>query len=60
MEDFAEYLAILQSNMRDQFHTDYESLKSKTEYTFHAAKLGVNISKNRYKNILPCKLIYCH
>ena len=57
VEDFAEHYAMLQSNMNQQFRTDYESLVSSTEYTFHAARLGVNIPKNRYKNILPCKSI---
>ena len=57
VEDFAEHLVMLQSNMNQQFRADYDSLVSDTEYTFHAARLGVNISKNRYKNILPCKSI---
>ena len=57
MEDFAEHLAMLQSNRNQQFSFDYESLVSGIEYTFHAAKLGANIPKNRYKNILPCKPI---
>ena len=57
VEDFAEHLAMLQSNMNQQFRADYDSLVSDTEYTFHAARLGVNITKNRYKNILPCKSI---
>ena len=57
MEDFAEHLAVLQSNMNRQFRSDYESLKSEAEYTHHAARLGVNVMKNRYKNILPCELI---
>ena len=58
MEDFAEHLAMLQANMNEQFRSDYESLVSGIEYTFHAARLGPNIPKNRYKNILPCKQIY--
>ena len=57
VEDFTEHVDILKSNMCEQFQTDYESLESETEYTFHAAKLTVNVNKNRYKNILPCKLI---
>ena len=59
VEDFSEHLAMLQSNMCEQFQTDYDSLESETEYTFHAAKLTVNVNKNRYKNILPCELTYC-
>ena len=46
---------MLQSNMCEQFQIDYNSLGSETEFTFHAAKLTVNVNKNRYKNILPCK-----
>ena len=53
VEDFAEHLAMLQSK-REQFQTDYESIASDTKYTFHAAKLAVNVNKNRYENIIPC------
>ena len=53
-EDFTEQVDVLKSNMCEQFQTDYESLESETEYTFQAAKLAVNVNKNRYKNILPC------
>lgn len=58
VEDFAEYLAALQSNMNKQFRADYESLASGTEYTFHASRVDVNMNKNRYKNVLPCKSVY--
>ena len=54
VEDFTEHVDMLKSNMCEQFQTDYKSLESETEYTFHAAKLAVNVNKNRYKNILPC------
>ena len=54
MEDFIEHVDVLKSNMCEQFQVDYELLESETEYTFHAAKLAVNVNKNRYKNILPC------
>ena len=54
VEDFTEHVDMLKSNMCEQFQTDYESLESETEYTLHAAKLAVNVNKNRYKNILPC------
>jgi len=60
VEDFAEHLAMLQSNIHKQFRIDYESLVSDTEYTFHAARLAANSNKNRYRNILPCNLIYYH
>ena len=58
IEEFTEHLAMLQANMCEQFQIDYNSLGSETEYTFHAAKLPVNVNKNRYKNILPCNSIY--
>ena len=48
---------MLQSNMCEQFQTDYESIALETEYSFHAAKLAANMNKNRYKNILPCTYI---
>ena len=55
VEDFTEHHVMLKSNMCEQFQADYESIVSGTEYTFHAASLAVNVNKNRYKNILPCK-----
>jgi len=58
VDPFAEHLAMLHSNINKQFGTDYDSLVSQTEYTYHAAKLAVNMNKNRYKNILPCKSTY--
>jgi len=58
LEDFSEHLAMLQSNMHEQFRIDYDSLVSEIEYTFHAARLDVNVNKNRYENILPCEFIH--
>ena len=55
VENFAENVAILQSNMCEQLCAEYESVALETEYTFHAARLAVNVNKNRYKNIIPCK-----
>ena len=61
VEDFIEHLAMLQANMNEQFQTDYDLLASDTtEYTFHAARLAVNVNKNRYKNIIPCKSIFMY
>ena len=58
VEDFAEHLAVLQSNMCEQLQTEYESIPlDTTAYTFHAAKLAVNVNKNRYKNVIPCMYI---
>ena len=57
VEKFAEHLAMLHSLKNKQFTTDYNSLVMENDFTFHASKLEVNITKNRYKNILPCKSI---
>ena len=57
VEDFTAHVNVLKLNTCEQFQTDYESLESETEYTFHAAKLAVNVNKNRYKNILPCTYV---
>ena len=55
VEDFTKHLAMLQSNMHEPFRAEYESLVSGTEYTFNAARLAVNVNKNRYENVIPCK-----
>ena len=57
VERFAEHLAMLHSLKNKQFTADYNSLVMENDFTFHASKLEVNKTKNRYKNILPCKPI---
>jgi len=55
VENFAEHLAMLHSSMNQQFTTDYDSLVVQNDFSFNGAKLEINVMKNRYKNILPCK-----
>ena len=54
IDRFAEQLAMLHANINKQFSADYDSLVAQTEYSYHAAKLAINVNKNRYKNILAC------
>lgn len=58
VDRFAEQLAMLHANINEKFGADYDSLVTQTEYTYHAAKLDINVNKNRYKNILACELNY--
>ena len=58
VEHFAEHLAMLHANVNKQFGDDYDSIVAQTEYSYHASKLAINVNKNRYKNILPCKPPY--
>ena len=55
VEDFPEHIALMQSKKSIQFEEDYESVMIDVDMSQHAAKLHVNASKNRYKNIVPCK-----
>ena len=48
----------MQSNKSIQFEEDYESVMVDVKTSQHAAKLHVNGSKNRYKNIIPCECCY--
>lgn len=58
VDRFAEHLAMFHASLNKQFGADYDSIVAQTEYTYHAAKLDVNVNKNRYKNILACKISY--
>ena len=55
MEDFPEHIALMQSKKSIQFEEEYESVMIDVALSQHAAKLHVNASKNRYKNIVPCE-----
>ena len=55
VEDFPEYLSLLKSGDKSSLNAEYESLKVKAPFTQYAAKMPVNIAKNRYKNIVACK-----
>ena len=55
-------MALLRSDMEEGFKMEYESLDmAEWEFTQYNAKVTVNKNKNRYINIIPCKLcvLYC-
>ena len=58
VDDFPEHVAMMRSKKNEQFEVDYESMVVNVPFTQHNAKLHVNASKNRYKNIVPCKSAY--
>ena len=53
MEDYPQHIALMQSKKSIQFEGDYDSVMVDEVFSQHAAKLYVNVSKNRYKNIVP-------
>ena len=55
VEDFPEHMSLLTSGDKLSLNAEYESLKVKAPFTQYAAKMPVNIAKNRYKNIVACK-----
>ena len=56
-DDFAQHMALLRSDMEEGFKMEYESLDmAEWEFTQYNAKVTVNKNKNRYINIIPCKL----
>ena len=55
VEDFPEHVSLLKSGNKSSLNAEYESLKVKAPFTQYAAKMPVNIAKNRYKNIVACK-----
>ena len=55
VDDFPEHVAMMRSKKNEQFEADYESMVVNVSFSQHTAKLHVNASKNRYKNIVPCK-----
>ena len=57
VDDFPEHVAMMRSKKNEQFEADYESMVVDIFFSQHTAKLHVNASKNRYKNIVPCKSI---
>ena len=62
VDDFPEHVAMMRSKKNEQFEADYESMVVNIPFSQHTAKLHVNASKNRFKNIVPCKSIvhmYC-
>ena len=55
MEDFPEHVSLLKSGDKSNLNAEYESLRVNAPFTQYAAKMPVNIPKNRYKNIVACK-----
>lgn len=53
VEDFPEHVAMMQSDDSIRFEREYESITVDIPFSNHAAKLYVNGTKNRYKNIIP-------
>ncbi|XP_065918202.1 receptor-type tyrosine-protein phosphatase S-like isoform X7 [Dysidea avara] len=53
VDDFPEHVAMMRSKKNEQFEADYESMVVNVSFSQHTAKLHVNASKNRYKNIVP-------
>jgi len=55
VEDFPEHVSLLKSGDKSNLNAEYESLNVSAPFTQYAAKMLVNIAKNRYKNIVACK-----
>ena len=51
-------MSLLKSGDRSNLNAEYETLKVNATFTQHAAKMPINIAKNRYKNIVACKNSY--
>jgi len=58
VDDYPEHVALMRSKKNQQFKADYESMVVDIPFTQHTANLHVNASKNRYKDIVPCKSVY--
>lgn len=58
VNDFAEQVTQEIEN-KEKCLEEFELLATNVPFTQHAAKLHCNELKNRYKNIVPCKLFNC-
>ena len=58
IEDFTEHIASLKVDNESKMMEEFESLIVNAPFTQHAARLLCNKTKNRYKNIAPCKLFH--
>lgn len=56
VEDFTEHVALLKAEKDAKLADEFELVDLDVPFTQHAAKLLCNKSKNRYKNIIPCKI----
>ena len=58
VEDFPEHVLLLKSEDGSNLSNEYESLEVNVTFTQYAAKMPINIAKNRYKNIVACKNLH--
>jgi len=60
-EDFPECVATMMAEKDTQFESAYRALSVNMEFSKYNAKLKINMSKNRYKDIVPCEIRkYCY
>lgn len=57
LEDFCDHVASIKAQNGIKLIQEFESLVVDAPFTQHAAKLLRNKTKNRYKNVTPCKFI---
>lgn len=55
-EDFAEHVVLMKDEGNAIITEEFESISVDAPFTHHAGKIVCNKAKNRYKNILPCKI----
>ena len=55
--DFPEHVALMQSDDGIRFEREFDKITVDIPFSQHAAKLYANSTKNRYRNIIPCKLV---
>ena len=56
VEDFAEHVVLLKAEENSKITEEFETIAVDVPFTHHAAQFSRNKPKNRYKNIIPCKL----
>ena len=57
IEDFTEHVASLNAENQAKLIEEFEILTINAPFTQHTARLLCNKTKNRYKNIAPCKFL---
>ena len=59
-EEFPERVVTMMAKKDAQFESAYRALSVNMEFSKYNAKLKMNVSKNRYKDIVPCEIRkYC-
>ena len=56
LEDFCDHIVSIKAQNGAKLIQEFESLVINAPFTNHAAKLLRNKTKNRYNNVIPCKL----